>query len=159
MLTFRNTMNEAEPLSGGPDDFDDAWIINLRELLDTLEPQIRHSNALQILEDFLSSLESVDANFHRYSFIKQIKDKLTLELSPLIHEITKSHNLAPGNDVVPSEISEKLQQSEEFVKVSTSILDSVRMAAENITEHLNSNTFDFSDSPPKGKNSIITKFQ
>ena len=141
-------MNESENLSG-PDDFDDAWILNLQELLDTLEPQIRQSNALQILEDFLSSLESVDAHFHRYNFIKQIKDKLTLELSPLINEITKNHNLTPGHDVVPSEISEKLQQSEEFVKVSTSILDSVRMAAENITEHLNSDTFDFSEHASK----------
>ena len=47
--------------------------------------------------------------------------------------------------MVPSEISEKLQQSEEFVKVSTAILDSVRMAAENVSEHLKSDTFDFSD--------------
>ena len=137
-------MDDPESLNG-PDDFDETWILNLEELLDTLEPQIRQSNASRILEVFLSSLESTDPNFHRYNFIQQIKEKLELHLTPLIDDIIKHQEVMSGDNMLASDVSDKLTQSEEFVKVSTCILDYVRMASENLTEHLNSDTFDFSE--------------
>lgn len=129
----------------GTDDFDETWIVHLQEILESLEPQIRQTDALKILEDVLTSLESTDPNFHRYNLIRQIRKKLELELTPLIDDLIKHNEVLSGGHMLASDVSDKLTQSEEFVKTSSSILDYIRMAADNLTDHLNSDTFDFTE--------------
>lgn len=127
------------------DDIYDSWILNLQEFLDTLEPQIRDLSSTQILE-LLSNLEASDVNFHRYSFINQIKDSLEKEIGPLIQKLVdkQHHN---SDNILVSDISENVVQSKQFLSVSNQITESIKMAAEDIAMHLSSDTFDFSEMP------------
>ena len=122
-------------------DSEELWLLNLQELLERLQPETRELGSLTLIEDFLSSLESTDPNFHRYNFVCQIRDQLDLELSPLIsNAISESRE-----DTLVSDISNKLLSSNEYQNISSTINYSVKNAAETITQHLNSDTFDFSE--------------
>ena len=125
----------------------EKYILNLQELLETLQPQLKELEALTQVEEFVTTLESTDPHFHRYNFVSQIKDTLDSELTPMIEHLLldgeKEENKEKENLI--NNITKDLIKTEEFQTVSSTITKSVQSAVGTVTDHLNSRTFKFSN--------------
>jgi len=133
------------------EDIEEQCLLNLREFIETLEPQLKELETLTQVEEFVSNLESTDPNFHRYNFIDQIKDLLDTELTPIIDELVLDRQTQ--EDTLAVNINEGLLKSDEFSQISSFIVNTVQSASEKITSHLNSDTFDFTGPTHKFKSS------
>ena len=121
----------------------ETWMLNLQELLDTLEPQIRDLPSNVKIEDILANLEVTDSNFHRYSFVKLIKGKLESDLGPLIDYAVTKHDSNTNDSTLVTHISAALLKSKEFHHTSRKVTEAVKAAASDIIATVKSDNFDF----------------
>ena len=130
----------------------ETWMLNLQELLDTLEPQIRDLPSNVKIEDILANLEVTDSNFHRYSFVKLIKGKLESDLGPLIDYAVTKHDSNTNDSTLVTHISAALLKSKEFHHTSRKVTEAVKAAASDIIATVKSDNFDFFDPMTKEAN-------
>ena len=123
----------------------EKYLLNLQELLETLQPQLKELEALTQVEEFVTNLESTDPHFHRYNFVSQIKDTLDSELTPMIEHLLIDGEKEENKENLINNISKDLIKTEEFQTVSATITKCVQSAAGTVTDHLNSRTFNFSN--------------
>ena len=135
------------------EELEEQYLLNLQEFVEVVQPQMKELEALTQVEEFVSTLESTDPNFHRYNFISQMKDSLDTELTPLIDQMLLDGRGKENEDHLTANISSELMKTEEFQNISSHILKSVQTAAAKITDHLNSDTFDFTGPFHKFKSS------
>ena len=136
----------------------EKYLLNLQELLETLQPQLKELEALTQVEEFVSALESTDPNFHRYNFVSQIKDTLDSDLTPMIEHLLIDGGKEKNKDTLIKNVSKDLIETEEFQSISSTITKCVKSAAEKLTHHLNSSTFDFSEKNRRKSRSSIDFF-
>ena len=125
------------------DENDELWFLNLQEFLDNTDAMITQKNqSIDSIPNFLKNLESFDSNFHQHSLVQQIRNKIEIELSPMIQQcIEKSIN--SENNLLLSHIDSYIMNSDTFSNVSEYILDSISEAAGHLKDIFNSNTFSF----------------
>ncbi|PIK61695.1 hypothetical protein BSL78_01399 [Apostichopus japonicus] len=59
---------------------------SIRQLITSVSPSLQAAGTLAAAEDVLFHLEETDENFHRYEFVKYVKNKIEEVLGPLIEE-------------------------------------------------------------------------
>ncbi|XP_077866594.1 protein broad-minded-like [Saccoglossus kowalevskii] len=65
---------------------DEDLLPSVRQLISKIEPTIRSASSVDEAEEMLLHLEETDENFHRYEFIKYLRNKIDTALSSLIDE-------------------------------------------------------------------------
>ena len=121
-------------------------VMNLQNLLESLQPQLKELQALPKVKELVSSLETTDPHFHRYAFVSQIKDTLDSELTPMIEHLLNDNDQQNSNELsLVTNISNDLMKTEQFQNIASSIVRNVQTAADTLSEHLNMRTFDFTE--------------
>ncbi|XP_071959186.1 protein broad-minded-like [Antedon mediterranea] len=78
---------------------------SIRQLITKIEPAIQSADSLEAAEELILHLEATDENFHRYEYVKYIRQRLDEVLGPLIEdqmekERHKMHTKGSEEDLV-----------------------------------------------------------
>ncbi|XP_065649546.1 protein broad-minded isoform X2 [Hydra vulgaris] len=137
------------------DENEELWFLNLQEFLDDADMMINlKSPDAESIPTFLKNLESFDSTFHQHSIVQQIRNKLEVELSPIIDQCIEE-SIIVESDLLSPQIDTFVMNSQKFANVSQHIIDSVSEAAKHLKEIFKSDTFVFfsnSDGNKSGEN-------
>ena len=132
------------------------YVAALRQLFDSLEPSLKQAGSLSAAEELLLNLEETDENFHRYDFVRLLRNRLERDLSPLVERLIEERGAQyDGCGSIPV-LSEEVQSSAEFAQLSQSVLSTVRSASNHLLQSFSDN--DCSGSHIPSTSDKITKF-
>ncbi|XP_032231203.2 protein broad-minded isoform X2 [Nematostella vectensis] len=110
------------------DERSDTFFASLDQLFTTLEPVIKEASSVEAAEDILNNLEATDENFHRYDFVRQLRNRIDEALGPVIDTRLEQIGGEGNTNEHLSQIADEVQSSQEFLSLQQSILADTKEA-------------------------------
>lgn len=120
----------------------DEVLSSLHQLVKNVEPIIRESDSVEAAEDAILHLEETDENFHKYDFVRHIRNQLEVSMGQLIdEEIEKnsmgaSLNATSGQETLVQLVTTAVSESKGFSDVVRQLCNETSAASEIIIQNI-----------------------